>query len=479
MPKPSRPDLLDQAVQAILARPEMEFSPAPEIALLLPIARDLRHLPHETFKARLKSNLERKSSMASPSETVSAIRQTATPGLSVKNAAAAIEFYKRAFGAREIMRFDSGGAVVHAEIAIGNSVLMLGEEALEYGSPSPQTLGGSPVAIHLYVDDADALVERAVAAGARLVSPVADQFYGDRTGRVEDPFGYRWSIGMHQEDVSAEELHRRFAALQQGAGKPAAGHIREGFRTLTPYLVSRDGAGLIDFVKQVFDAEETFRAIGPAGGMHCEVRLGDSMLMIGGGGPGLSWSGDSRPMAFHVYVRDTDAIYQRALDRGSESLQPPTDQPYGERGASVKDPHGNHWYIATYRGENYFSPGAPTVQPYLHPLRVEPVVQFLKRAFGAAETGRYTAPDGVVHHTTLKIGDSALEMGEAQGPYQPMPGMFYLYVPDVDAAYRRALEAGAASTGEPADQPYGDRTAAVKDIFGNQWYLATHRKPAS
>jgi len=471
---PERPlhDLFDQALQAMLAG--STAAGEPDFAALLNIARDLRHLPRENFKARLKSNLERKSSMASMSEALAATRQTATPRLRIKNAAAAIEFYQRAFGAREIMRFEAGGEIAHAEISIGNSVIMLGEEALDYGFPSPQTLGGSPVAIHLYVDDADALADRAVAAGARLLSPVADQFYGDRSGRVEDPFGYTWSIATHKEDISAEEMHRRLEAIQQGTKKPAVNPIREGFRTLTPYLVARDAAGLIDFVKHVFDAQEQFRAIGPAGGIHCEVRLGDSMLMIGGGGPGLSWSGNEQPMAFHVYVRDTDAIYQRALHVGSTSLQAPADQPWGERTANVKDPHGNHWYIATFRGENYFSPGAPTVQPYLHPLRADPVIRFLQRAFGAKDLGRYTAPDGVMPHATLKIGDSQMEIGEAQGPYQPMPSMFYLYVPDVDATYRRALEAGAASTSEPVDQPYGDRTAAVKDIFGNQWHIATH-----
>ena len=96
------------------------------------------------------------------------------------------------------MRFEAGGVVAHAEISIGNSIVMLGEESPEYNLPSPQTLGGSPVAMHLYVDDADAFADRALAAGARLVSPVADQFYGDRSGRVEDPFGYTWSIGHAQ-----------------------------------------------------------------------------------------------------------------------------------------------------------------------------------------------------------------------------------------------------------------------------------------
>ena len=135
-----------------------------------------------------------------------------------------------------------------------------------------------------------------------------------------------------------------------------------------------------------------------------------------------------------------------------------------------------HWYVATRKAGNYKWEGAPTIQPYKHPLRADPVINFLKRAFGAEELGRYTAPDGVIHHTTIKIGDSHLEMGEAQGPYQPMKSMFYLYVPNVDDVYRTALAAGAKSMHEPADQPYGDRVGAVTDIFGNQWWIATHVK---
>src|ERR1700682_5522044 len=96
----------------------------------------------------------------------------------------------------------------------------------------------------------------------------------------------------------------------------------------------------------------------------------------------------------------------------------------------------------------------------------------MERALGATSVEKYASPDGVVHHARVTIGDSVVEMGEAHGPYQPMPTMFYLYVPDVDASYRRALEAGATSLGQPADQPYGDRTASVKDAVGTQWYLA-------
>jgi PhnB protein len=474
--KRSLTEQLDQALQAMLVG-SGDQNIDPRLAPLLDIAQALRDLPRENFKARLKSDLERKSSMASQAKALAAIRQTATPRLRIKNAAAAIEFYKKAFGAREIMRFVGHGEIGHAELEIGNSIIMLSDEAPEYGYRGPEGFGGSPMSIQLYVEDADALVAQAVAAGAKLVSAVADHFYGDRGGAVADPFGYTWGIATHKEDMSLEEMHRRFELMEQPQPeKPGVDPVPKGYRTLTPYLVAQDAPGLIDFVKQVFAAEEGFRAIGSAGGIHCEVRIGDSMLMIGGGGPGLSWRGDPVPMAFHIYVEDTDAVYQRALEAGAVSIQPPADQFYGERSGSVKDQFGNNWYIATFKGETYHSEGAPTVQPYLHPLRAEPVINFLKRAFGARELGRYATPDGVIHHTTLKIGDGALEMGEAQGPYQPMPGMFYLYVPNVDAVYHRALEAGATSISEPADQPYGDRVGGVKDVFGNQWYIATHVK---
>ncbi|SPE41297.1 conserved hypothetical protein [Candidatus Sulfopaludibacter sp. SbA3] len=203
------------------------------------------------------------------------------------------------------------------------------------------------------------------------------------------------------------------------------------------------------------------------------MQIGDTMLMIGGGGPDVAWQGDARPMAFHIYVPDVDAAYQRARHAGAESLQAPADQEWGERTANVKDPAGNFWYIATFQGENYFSEGAPTVQPFLQPLRAEPVIDFLKTAFGAQELGRAVSADGVILHTTLKIGSSAMELIDAIGIYQPMPGMFYLAVENADAAYGRAIDAGAESVSPPADQSYGDRTGAVKDVAGNTWYVAS------
>jgi len=477
MPKPSRFDQLDRAIDLMLAGGVPSADQPPELAPLLEIARELRTLPREGFKVALKSELERKSYMATQTQPALQL-QTAVPRLRIRNVAAAIDFYTKAFGAKELSRFELGGEIPYAEMTFGKSHVALGEESPDYGYPGPETLGGSPVAIQLEVDDADAFVKRAAEAGARVVLPVNDQFYGARSGSVADPFGYTWSISTHKEDLSIEEMHRRFDAQQKQREPKQAGvsPVPKGYRTITPYLVAEDATALIDFVKQTFGAEEGFRSIGSAGGIHAEVRLGDSMMMVGGGGPGLSFRGPALPTALHVYVEDIDAVHARAVDAGAVTIQAPADQEYGERSASLRDPAGNNWYIATSKGKSYIPEGLRNMNVYLHPLRAQPVIDFVKRAFGAQELEKYATPDGVIHHAKLRIGDSVLEMGEAHGPYQPMPTMFYLYVPDVDAMYSRALNAGATSMSPPTDQSYGDRSAGVKDAFGNQWYIATHFK---
>jgi PhnB protein len=138
---------------------------------------------------------------------------TATPYLIVKDASQAIEFYKKAFGATEVMRFKQpDGRVGHAEIKIGDSYIMLADEFPEMGARSPQSLGGLPVSILLYVEDVDALAKQAIGAGAKVVRPVKDQFYGDRSGSFEDPSGHQWHIATHVEDVPMEEMQKRAAA---------------------------------------------------------------------------------------------------------------------------------------------------------------------------------------------------------------------------------------------------------------------------
>lgn len=139
---------------------------------------------------------------------------TATPYLIVRDAARALEFYRQVFGAKELSRLATpDGKVGHAEIRIGDSRIMLADEFPEWDARSPQTIGGSAVYIMLYVEDVDAVVARAVAAGATLFKPVADQFYGDRSGSLTDPFGHKWTVATHKEDVSPEEVKQRAAAL--------------------------------------------------------------------------------------------------------------------------------------------------------------------------------------------------------------------------------------------------------------------------
>lgn len=137
-----------------------------------------------------------------------------TPYLIIKGAAAAIDFYKQAFGAVELFRMPQpDGRIGHAELKIGDSVIMLADEYPEMQIVGPKTLGNSSVGILLYVDDADAVFGKALSLGASVNKPLTDQFYGDRSGTVVDPFGHKWTIATHKEDVSEEEMQRRLAAL--------------------------------------------------------------------------------------------------------------------------------------------------------------------------------------------------------------------------------------------------------------------------
>ena len=141
---------------------------------------------------------------------------TVTPALTVRGAAQAIEFYTHAFGARELGRMPApdGQRIWHAELQIGGARLMLADEFPDMGGHAPEALGGTPVSLHLYVEDADAVVRRAAEAGATILQPLMDVFWGDRYGKLKDPFGHEWSIATHLEDVSEEEMRRRAEAFE-------------------------------------------------------------------------------------------------------------------------------------------------------------------------------------------------------------------------------------------------------------------------
>jgi PhnB protein len=243
--------------------------------------------------------------------------------------------------------------------------------------------------------------------------------------------------------------------------------VREGFTTVTPYIrVSQEG--LVDFLVKVFDAQETFSGRGGGGGMHREVRIGDSMLMIGEGGSGGGAVMPIRPVAFHVFVKDVDVTFERAVAAGAEPIGSPEDRHYGERSGFVRDRFGNHWYIATALGPQSLASALRTVTPALHLERPAEYVEFLKRALGAVDEMRAVGPAGEVRYGRVRVGDAAIELS---GEGAPMPGSFMLYVTDPDALYHQAIAAGATSIMPLGDQPYG-RVGGVQDMAGNQWFFS-------
>jgi PhnB protein len=489
MPKPNLSEQLDRAIDALLTlgpAPRRRDGAAPKapVAALVRVASELRGLPRADFKATLRAKLEGRSPMASKAVSAPQARQTATAYLIVNDAARAIEFYKQAFGATEIMRLHGPGERIgHAEIRIGNSTIMLADEFPDYGAVSAQTLGGSPIRIHLQVDDVDTLAARALAAGAKVLRPVQDQFYGERSGQFTDPFGYTWMISTQTEQLTAEEIERRFAALQQPSPAPSAEepkwtlpvpYIRKGFRTLTPYLLVPGAANLINFYKQAFGAEEIFRVARPGSDliMHAEVRIAGSMVEL------ADANEEFKPRASTniLYVSDVDATFQRALDAGATSLSAPMDQPYGDRQGTVRDPGGNSWHITTHGSGQHVVANTPSVVPMFQVRDAGKYVEFLEQAFGAREIFAAKDPQGVARHVRLRMGDSILAGGESREESDSAPFLLHMYVPNTDDMYAAAVRAGATTIRGLEDAPYGDRTATVQDPFGNLWSLATHVK---
>jgi PhnB protein len=472
-------DQLDDAVAAIAKRLPDVTDLDPQVRMLAEVAQGLIGLPRETFKAELKQQLTRRDSMSSPVQQVEAASvRSLKLYLFVADGSAAIDFYQKAFGAKELFRLaEPSGKIGHAELQIGDSIFMLSDEYPDYGALSPQTIGGSPVKIHLDVTDVDAFAKRALTAGATLVRPIEDQFYGDRSGQLADPFGYTWIVSTHQKDVPFEDMQKevdKFAekrSPKENAPKKGPKGMREGFHSVTPYFTVKKPAELIDFVTHSFGAVEHFRTTGSAGGMHAEVKIGDSLVMIGG-----AEHIPAMPTAIHLYVPDIDDAYKRALEAGAKSLMEPADQPYGERSAGVEDPTGNRWYIATtFVPLQEIAEDLHTVTVYFHPVGAQRFIDFVTSAFGAKELMRHAENDMILH-AKVQIGDSVIELGEAREPSQPMPTAIYLHVDDVDSMYEQALKAGGVSMLAPTDQAYGDRNAWVKDPFDNVWYLAMPKR---
>ena len=240
------------------------------------------------------------------------------PYMLVKRGAEFLEFLLAAFGATERIRVPNpDGSIMHAEVGLGNSVMELGDENAAH--PARQ------VAVHLYVDDADATYERALQAGATALHAVGDMPWGDRQGAVKDKFGNRWYIGMPK------------------GWKPGP----EGIRNVQPFLHLRDALKFVPFVVAAFGAEAQGVALSDAGEvLHATIRIGSGTVEI-------SEATEESPLSpgyMHFYVPDTDAAYANALKAGATSIEAPNDKPYGERMAGIRDAFGNVWWAATYLG---------------------------------------------------------------------------------------------------------------------------------
>ncbi len=252
--------------------------------------------------------------------------------------------------------------------------------------------------------------------------------------------------------------------------------VGPGFNNIAPYILVNGAASFIEFLKSAFHGVERIRVPKPDGSvMHAEVGIGNSVIELAD----ANEQHPPRPAVVHLYVDSADATYARALQAGAQSVYPVADQPWGDRQGCVKDLFGNIWYVAMPNGWVPGPAGLRSVQPFLHLRDAHKIIPFLESAFGAEVLGIAKSPEGKLLHSTVKIGIATLEVNEAHGDFQTAPCYLHVYVPDADAVYAQALRAGATSVEPPTDKPYGDRSAAVNDPFGNTWFLATYLGPAA
>lgn len=333
MPKPSRFEQLDNAIQGMLVSTGAPLSSLvtsldTPVTRLLGVARDLRDLPRQDFKVRLRIDLERRIHMENAAKQVKdsdAMSSSATPiafhtiapYIIVPRAAEFIDFLTAAFGAQErfrVPRSTHSPLIMHAEVQLGNCVIELAD-AYEQIPPAPQT-------IHLYFDDADAFYRRAIEAGAQSLYPVGDHVSGDRQGAVRDPFGNIWYIAM----------------IQGWTPGP------EGVPSVQPYLHLRGSEKMIPFLENAFGATvQGHVPTSPEGHvLHATIQIGDNTLELD------EAHGEFQPMPchLHLHIDDVDAMYERAIRAGAESISAPENKPYGRSGG-VKDAFGNSWYITS------------------------------------------------------------------------------------------------------------------------------------
>jgi uncharacterized glyoxalase superfamily protein PhnB len=330
MPKRPLREQLDEAVQAMLVslRPRPEEKPDRNLAALVRVAQGLRDLPREEFRAALRSNLQRRPTMSEGTAAAGIAKEvyylrpgltSITPYIIVRPAVQFMEFLKAAFGGVERLRMPApDGSIMHAEVSIGNGAIEVSDGNEQYPA--------APADVHLYVDDPDATFARALEAGATSIfAPTDDHPSGDRWGAAKDQFGNNWYIAKPRGWTPGPE----------------------GLRSVQPYLHLRGADKMVPFMEAAFGAEAMGVHKSPEGIVHhATIRIGNATLEI----DEAHGKYQPKPCHLHIYVPDTDAVYAQALRAGAASINEPNDAPYGDRAAGVKDPFGNSWFIATYKG---------------------------------------------------------------------------------------------------------------------------------
>lgn len=304
-----------------------------------------------------------------------------TPSITVVGVDAAVEFYVRAFAAQKLFTLPGpDGKTMHAEVKIGDSILMIDEENLQQGSRGPLAIGGSPATLMIYTASADDTVATATAAGATVLMPVEEQFWGDRYGRLSDPFGHQWAVATHVEDLTPEQMNERGAlamaamdpkaaakakrgakrakkgqppAWKAVAGTPATSPTPAPYHTVTVAYVLHDAAAAIAFYKAAFGAVEKARMAMPDGKlMHAELAFGGSVLMISDESPQMGTKSaktlGGSPVSLMFYTPDVDAVFAKATGAGAQVAMPVSDMFWGDRFGMVAGPDGFAWGVATH-----------------------------------------------------------------------------------------------------------------------------------
>lgn len=297
---------------------------------------------------------------------------TLTPSITVTGVDAAVDFYMKVFAAEKVLALTGAdGKTIHAELKIGDSIIMVDEENVEQGMKSPLTLGGSPATLMMYVDDVDAMFATAVGAGAKESMPVEEMFWGDKYGVLIDPTGHRWALATHVEDLTDEQMKQRAEIANQPkpkkskkkpkkaappawkaiAGTPATDPTPDAYHTVTVSLTTSDANAAIAYYKAAFGAQDKSLMTTPDGKvMHAELTIGTSVLMLSdefpemGGTSAVTLGGS--PVSVVMYTENVDAAFTTATGAGGKETMPLTVMFWGDKYGTIVDPAGFTWGLA-------------------------------------------------------------------------------------------------------------------------------------